>query len=53
MSSESKYIIVDGNPVDGLNFIGPFDTDEEAVEYAGLYVDEWWIATIEPSEKTA
>lgn len=44
-----KYIIVRGNPVDGLSFIGPFDTASEAIEGAqGLdaITDDWWITEL-------
>lgn len=42
-------ILVIGNPVDGIIFIGPFDDGEEAVEYAEVHHknDEWWMAPID------
>lgn len=40
-------IIVTGNPVDGLEFFGPFETGEEAFEYADENrLEEWWTAPI-------
>lgn len=43
------YLVVYGNPVDGLRFVGPFGTHEEACEYADVDnpSDEWWIAELE------
>jgi hypothetical protein len=50
-----KYIIVAGNPVDGLEFIGPFDTFDDAqnaINTDALLPDyfDWWIAKIEEYE---
>lgn len=39
-------IIISGNPVDGLNFFGPFDDIELAIEWAAERFDEWWSATL-------
>lgn len=56
MPEETKYIIITGNPVDGLRFIGPFTTGVEAAEFvcADPYLDdhEWWIAKIESPEES-
>ena len=43
-----KYIIVYGNPVDGFNFRGPFDTSGDASEYADRVEDDeiWWITEL-------
>jgi len=42
-----KYIIVCGNINEGFNFIGPFDSWDEASEYADVYVnDTTWISEI-------
>ncbi len=55
----TKYIIVTGNPVDGLEFIGPFDTDTEACEfgngdaYMADHGGDWWVSSMEaPSTPT-
>lgn len=51
-----SVIVITGNPVSGLNFYGPFDTANEAVEY-GHRNDEggdWWVAplvTPEPEQQ--
>lgn len=39
-------IIIHGNPIDGLRFIGPFPDGEEIGEEFTERLDEWWIATL-------
>ena len=46
-----QYIVVYGNPVDGLSFYGPFGPDDyddicENLSYGAD--DSWTIATLEP-----
>ena len=45
----SKHIVITGNVVDGSFFYGPFDTADEAGEWAAVeHSDrEWWIASLE------
>lgn len=52
-----KYLIAFGNPVDGFGFIGPFDSAEDANEYAehdrDLSCVDWWVVELiapEPQE---
>ncbi len=48
------YIIIYGNPGDGFNYRGPFDTMEEAVNYAEThddYDETWWVSSVEPPEE--
>ena len=42
------YIIVVGNPIDGTNMFGPFNTSEDALWYGeNNYVDEdWWMVEL-------
>lgn len=41
-------IIVTGNPVDGLEFFGPFEDGEEAFNYADKNrLEEWWTANLQ------
>jgi hypothetical protein len=48
--NEDKAIIVMGDPVDGFYFIGPFDDNYDAVEYAEKWIsDEWWVAKLSNS----
>jgi hypothetical protein len=49
---DKKYILIYGNPVDGLKFEGPFDTFDDAEEEASWHNDTWWIVDlIEPQHK--
>jgi hypothetical protein len=44
-----KYIILSGNPVEGYEFYGPFDTQESALKYADNNLDygrEWCFANL-------
>lgn len=34
-----NYIIVSGNPVDGYKFVGPFETEQAALNYAAINYD--------------
>ncbi len=47
-----KYIIVYGNPIDGFNFRGPFDSTVDAIFSAeDADPDEnWWVAELNPVE---
>lgn len=40
-------ILITGNPVDGLEFFGPFDEAEEATEFAEINAEaDWWVAEV-------
>jgi hypothetical protein len=41
-----SYVILTGNIIDGMNIVGPFETHDDADEYASRYVDEWWIVEL-------
>ena len=43
------YIIVFGNPVDGIDFVGTFEDHCEATCHAETFLknEEWWIAELE------
>lgn len=42
------YVLIYGNPVDGLEFIGPFNSHETAIQHAETYIlSDWWIAEME------
>ena len=50
-----QYIIIEGNPVDGLIFTGPFEDQDEAIELAERRGDragdkDWWVAPLHPKE---
>ena len=45
-------IVITGNPVDGLEFYGPFEEGEEANEWADEHLTpddkDWWITSLIP-----
>lgn len=43
------HIIIIGNPVDGFQFIGPFKTLDDAIEWESNVAigADWWVAPIE------
>ena len=44
---EFQYIVISGNPVDGTNHAGPFDSADEAGQWADENSgDEWWIVAL-------
>lgn len=45
-----KYIIIYGDPMDGFNYRGPFDTQADATEWAEDHEPDevWWIAELNP-----
>jgi hypothetical protein len=47
-----SYIIVSGNPVDGLRFTGPYADHDEALEAAAVSEQEWWVAELHAPEVT-
>lgn len=44
------WIVVEGDPVGGLNFTGPFAFEEEAVAYGEGLKENWWIAWLQEPE---
>ena len=48
----STHVLIHGNPIDGLNLIGPLDGSAAAIqlgEQSGF--DYWWVAQLEPPGK--
>jgi len=47
------YIVIAGTPNDGFAFTGPFDSHEEALEWAenARLTDDWWIAPLDAPAK--
>lgn len=41
------WVIVYGNPFDGLNLFGPFTDHDEAVEFAEAEFEEWHVVALE------
>ena len=52
---KEQYVIVIGNPVDGIKLQGPFTSQEEAIAFAEeelAVVDSWWVTKLyAPSEE--
>lgn len=48
------YILIVGNPVDGLEFYGLFDSPADAVDWAEENLtssnNDWWIKELLPAE---
>ena len=44
----NRYLVLIGNVIDGVEFFGPFDTHEDALEYASRHHGgaEWHIGTL-------
>ena len=43
------HIVVVGNAIDGLAFHGPFDSYDEALEYAEGFIDrDWHVVPLTP-----
>lgn len=42
------WIIVTGNPVDGFEFFGIFETETEGIDWADAAFDDrdWWLASV-------
>lgn len=51
--SKDQFILVIGNPIDGLGFEGPFDSEHAATDYAEERLRvEWWVAGLNvPGER--
>ena len=50
-----QFIIIYGNPIEGFNYRGPFDTYEVAIAYWLYHHDdgEYWITELNPPEYPA
>jgi hypothetical protein len=44
-----QYIVIVGNPVEGLKFIGPFDNANDVLEWVEDHggSSQWWLADME------
>jgi len=49
-----SYIVAHGTPMDGLEFIGPFDSFDEGCAFASMTCAlEWWVVMLrDPYEYT-
>ena len=54
MRTKATTVLIVGNPVDGLRFVGPFDNGSDAVDFAGNHVaseEDWWISDLITQEE--
>lgn len=45
-----QYVVIIGDPIDGLTFVGPFEDAEEAMAWAEENDDNirsWWVSDLE------
>lgn len=40
-----KYVVLVGNPIDGMGVFGPFDSVEKAIEWANSNTEDTWFVT--------
>ena len=45
-----KYIVITGTPSDGFRYTGPFDNEEDAINYIEYSKFDWWIDEIKEPE---
>lgn len=46
--TDQPHILIEGNPVDGLTFTGPFPTHGDAADAGDDAGVDWWVAPIAP-----
>ncbi len=47
----TDFILIKGNPVDGFEFVGPFPSNEDAMEHGDSVKTDWWVAELEEPAK--
>ncbi len=48
MSQHEQFILIYGNPIDGFSYVGPFDSRDDASQYAEDDAPaDWWIVTLD------
>lgn len=54
VNAHLPHVIVQGNPMDGFTFTGPFLGPLSAVEHADneKLDGEWWVAPLHPAEES-
>jgi hypothetical protein len=45
-----EYCVVTGTPIEGFEVTGPFNSDDEASEWASELADAWWVMRLNPPE---
>ena len=46
-NASRAWVLICGNPVDGLKFVGPFMSHKSARVCGAEYAGDWWIAPID------
>ena len=41
------FIVIYGNPIDGISFVGPFADNDEANTFADNSDGDWWVSSID------
>lgn len=49
--SGPRWVVVSGNPIDGFKFFGPFEIQEDAVDYMDRLADGCWTTKLETPSK--
>jgi hypothetical protein len=48
-----KFLVINGDPVGGFSFTGPFDDHDSALTWAEQNLkDNWWIASLESPKES-
>lgn len=48
MNQPEQFIIIYGSPADGFAHVGPFDSRDDASQYASIdNAGEWWIVMLD------
>lgn len=45
-----KYMLIIGNPTHGFEYVGPFDSGDDAAEYmyrVGDRLADWWVGVLD------
>lgn len=46
--SRIQFIVIYGNPADGFNYVGPFESRADATHYASVdNAGDWWIVELD------
>jgi hypothetical protein len=49
---EFEYCVLTGSPIDGFEVSGPFDTHDEACEWASELAEGWWVMVLNAPEES-
>jgi hypothetical protein len=48
MSQPIQFVVIYGNPADGFNYVGPFESRDDAALYAAEDTPaDWWIVMLD------